>query len=73
MRFFIRLTPPDPNPNSIQELEWVRRIGGKGVGIVESVTNYIALVDWLTGKKEPVPCTELELVKQRDYGKRRPK
>jgi hypothetical protein len=64
------LTPPDPNPNGIAEMEWVRKIGTRGVGMVESITDNCALVDWLRGAKEVVPCALLEMV---NYGERRGK
>ncbi len=60
------LTPPDPNPNGIVEMEWVRRIGCKGVGMVESISGDCALVDWLKGTKSIVPCALLKMV---DYGR----
>jgi hypothetical protein len=59
------LTPPDPNPNGIVEMEWVRRIGTRGVGIVESIRGDCAVVDWLNGKSI-IPCVLLEMV---DYGR----
>jgi hypothetical protein len=60
------LTPPDPNPNGIAEMEWVRRIGTKGVGIVESVRGDCAVVNWWNGSKSIVPCALLQMV---DYGR----
>lgn len=64
------LTPPDPNPNGIAEMEWVRRIGMRGVGMVESVTGDHAVVDWLKGGKSVVPCALLVMVPQRDFSGR---
>lgn len=58
------LTPPDMNPEGITAGEWVRRVQGKGVGRVESVTNDTALVDWLDGTnvKELIYCVYLRRV-----------
>lgn len=60
------LTPPDMNPEGIQATDRVRKLGKKGVGHVESVSGDCALVDWLDGSKEVVPCVYLRRVKQRD-------
>lgn len=56
------LSPPDMNPEGITPGEWVSRIGSKAVGFVQSVTKDCALVDWLTGTKEIVPCVYLRRV-----------
>lgn len=53
------LSPPDMNPDGIIAHDWVRKIGRKGVGQVESVTGDAALVDWLAGTKEIVLCVYL--------------
>jgi hypothetical protein len=65
------LRAPDPNPEGITELDWVRRIGKRGVGKVERITdNNHAWVDWL-GKRSLEPLTWLPRAPSRDLdGKR---
>lgn len=53
------LSPPDMNPEGITPGEWVRKLRHRGIGYVESITDNHALVDWLSGAKEVVPCVYL--------------
>jgi hypothetical protein len=57
-----RLSPPDMNPEGIGATDWVRKLGCKRVGEVESVSNDHALVAWLNGTKELIACVHLRRV-----------
>lgn len=59
------LRPPDMNPEGIEATDWVRKIGSRGKGVVESVTDDHAVVDWLDGSKEVVACVHLQRIRQR--------
>lgn len=60
------LRAPDPNPEGISELDWVRKVGCRGVGKVERVTDNMALVTWLNGRHSVLPCVWLKRVENRD-------
>lgn len=62
-RFLRRLTGPEPD--DIQPTDWVRRIGLKGVGVVQSIDNGNALVAFFQGKREIIPVGHLRRVRQR--------
>ena len=57
-----RLSPPDLNPEGISAGDWVRRLNGKRKGVVESLTQDVALVDWLNGRKQVMLCVFLKRI-----------
>ena len=58
----LRLTPPDLNPEGLQERDFVQRLNGKRKGVIESLRDDCALVDWLNGRKQLLLCVFLRRV-----------
>ena len=56
------LSPPDLNPEGVSAGDWVRRLNGKRRGVVESLKDDCAYVDWLDGRKEPIFCVFLRRI-----------
>lgn len=54
-----------PEPEDIIPGDLVRRIGGRGVGMVESVDDDHATVAWGKGRRDILPLTSLRRVEQR--------
>lgn len=65
MSRLLRYLLKGPEPDDIRPTDWVRKYGFKGAGVVESVTNNHAVVDWLTGLKEIVDCKLLRRIQHR--------
>lgn len=60
-----RQTLNGPEHDDILPFDWVRIIGQRGVGLVESVSTDTAVVCFSPGRREILPVKALRRVKQR--------
>lgn len=60
-----RETLNGPEPDDIMPSDWVRLIGHRGAGLVESVDGDHATVCFIAGRREILPLKSLRRVKQR--------